>query len=69
MMPSQSQANWEMAKKMQTLGEVLEDKLRSGPTRLKKRSSTMNKRDSLFIVKHASLGKQQQPISMVLKSL
>ncbi len=46
-------------KKMQMLGEVLEDKLRLGPTRLKKRSRTMDKRDTLFIVKYASLEKQQ----------
>ncbi len=45
-------------KKMQMLGEVLEDKSRSGPTRLKKRSRIMDKRDTLFIAEYASLGKQ-----------
>jgi hypothetical protein len=29
----------------------------------------MDKRDTLFIVKYANLGKQQRPISMVIKSL
>jgi hypothetical protein len=56
-------------KKMQKLGEVLEDELRSGPTRLKKQSRCMDKHNTLFIVKYANLGKQQQPNSMVIKSL
>jgi hypothetical protein len=47
----------------------LEDKSRSSPTRLKKLSRTMDKHNTLFIVEYVSLGKQQQPISMVIKSL
>jgi hypothetical protein len=59
-----------MAKKMQKLGEVLEDELRLGPSRgFKKLSRGMDKCDTLFIVKYANLGKQQRPISMVIKSL
>jgi hypothetical protein len=56
-------------KKMQKLGEVLEDESRLGPRRLKKQSHGMDKCNTLFIVKYANLGKQQQPISMVIKSL
>ena len=55
--------------KIRKLGEVLEDELRSGPGRLKKRSRGMDERDTLFIVKYANLGKHQRPISMVIKSL
>ncbi len=43
--------------------------MRSGPSRLKKQSRGMDKRNTLFIVKYANLEKQQQPISIVIKSL
>ncbi len=54
---------------MHTLGDVLEDELRSGPTRLEKQSRAVDKRDTFVIVKSTNLGKHQQPISMVIKNL
>ncbi len=42
-------------KKMQIFCKVLNDNSTSGPARLDKRSRTVNKRDSLFIVKYVSL--------------
>jgi hypothetical protein len=54
---------------MHTLGDILDDKSRSSPIRLKKRSRAVNKRDTFFIVKYANLGKERQPISQTLKNL
>ncbi len=55
--------------KMRKLGDILDDELRSGPIRLKKRSRAVNKCDTFFIMKYANLGKERQPISQTLKSL
>ena len=63
------QANWNLAKKKDTLGDILDDKSRSGPNRLKKRSHAFNKHDTVFNVKYASLGIQRRPISQTLKNL
>jgi hypothetical protein len=54
---------------MRILGEVLEDKSRSGPNRLDEQLRAVNKHDTLFIIKYTSLGKQQQPFSQTLKNL
>jgi hypothetical protein len=54
---------------MQTLSAVLDDKTNSGPTRLEKKSHTINKRDSLFVVKYASLGQSHRPMITVIKNL
>ncbi len=56
-------------KKMQALHKVLNDNLTSGPARLDKRLLAVNKRDSFFIVKYASLGKNHRPINQVIRRL
>jgi hypothetical protein len=45
-----------LGQKMRTLSTVLEDEINSGTARLEKKSCTINKHDSLFVVKYASLG-------------
>ncbi len=55
--------------KMRTLGDILDDKSRSVPIRLEKRSCAVNKRETFFNVKYASLGKEWQAISQTLKNL
>jgi hypothetical protein len=54
---------------MHKLGDILDNKSRSDPIRLKKRSCAVDKRDKIFILKYANLGKERQPISQTLKNL
>jgi hypothetical protein len=49
-----------LGQKMQTLIAVLDNETNSVPARLKKKSRTIDKRDSLFIVKYASLGRSRR---------
>jgi hypothetical protein len=56
---------------MRKLGTVLDDESKSGPARLEKKSRAVDKRDSYFIAKYASLGNHrtiQQCISYWKKS-
>ncbi len=54
---------------MQTLSAVLGDETNSGPARLEKNSRTIDKRDSLFIVKYVSLSWSHWPMIKVIKNL
>jgi hypothetical protein len=54
---------------MRTLSAVLYDKTNSGPAKLEKQSRAINKHDSLFVVKYASLGQPHWPIIKVIKHL
>jgi hypothetical protein len=51
------------------LSAVIDNKMNSGPTRLKKKSQTIYKHDSLFVVKYVSLGRSHQPMIKVIKHL
>ncbi len=54
---------------MQMLSAVLDNKMNSLPARLKKKSRSIDKRDSLFIMKYASLGRSCRPMIKVIKNL
>jgi hypothetical protein len=58
-----------LGQKMRTLSAVLNDKTNSGPTRLEKKSRTINKCGSSFVVKYESLGQSHWPMIKVMKNL
>jgi hypothetical protein len=58
-----------LGQKMRTLSAILDDKTNSGLARLEKKSRTINKHDSLFVVKYASLSQSHRPMIKVIKHL
>ena len=54
---------------MRTLGAVLDDESDSGPARLEKKSRATDKRDSFLVIKYASLGHSQRPLTQTVKKL
>jgi hypothetical protein len=52
---------------MRMLSAVLDNKTNSGPARLEKQSHAINKRDSFFVAKYASLGQSHRLIIKVIK--
>ncbi len=72
--PDKDKALWlagqlKLGQKIWTLSAVLDNKTDSDPARLKKKSCTIDKHDSLFVVKYASLGRQHWPMIKVIKHL
>jgi hypothetical protein len=72
--PDKDKALWlagqlKLGQKMRTLSAVLDNKTNSGPTILEKKSRTINKPDSLFIVKYASISRSHRPMIKRIKKL
>jgi hypothetical protein len=55
--------------KMRSLSDILDDESQSEPSRLERQSHAIDKLGSFFIVKHANLCKNQQPIHQVISHL
>jgi hypothetical protein len=56
------------SEKLRTLSAILSEEETSGRTQARNKSRSIDKRDSLFIVKYASLGRNK-PIHAVVKKL
>ncbi len=58
-----------LGQKMRTLSAVLNNETNSGPARLKKKSRTINKCESLFVLKYVSFSQSHRPMIKIIKNL